>query len=204
MSTISGINFSNLFNFPSNPLSSNSQASDNPNSTGTPNKTNSTSSIAPLDIVRLNLLQTNEIALSLLNPSYSPSAESLILSMETLQTIEQTGVMKSHPELAKSLLSSTQSPSSLESLASSMNILQFIEPSNVSETNPDLVQSLLQGIMPSLSNVDMSATVPSGSPDNTQVSPLLTNPDTTATSLQPYLDNTLLSELLGSMINQTI
>jgi len=124
--------------------------------------------------------------------------------MENLQSIKQTGVMKNNPGLAKSLLDLSQSPSSLDSLASSRNLLPFIEPSNLTGTNSDPLQSLLDGTIPSLNNLNNSASAASVTPNNIEASSLLTNPDTIAISLQPYLANALLSGPQNSTIYQII
>jgi hypothetical protein len=66
------------------------------------------------------------------------------------------------------------------------------------------LQSLLDGTIPSLNNLNNSASAASVTPNNIEASSLLTNPDTIAISLQPYLANALLSGPQNSTIYQII
>jgi hypothetical protein len=113
-------------------------------------------------------------------------------------------MIKNNPELAKSLLDSSQPLASFESLSSSVNVLKAIKPSNVLETNPNLLQSLLPGTIPSLSNGDVWTPLSSSNPDDMEISPLTSIAATNSASSRPYLGNPSLTELLGSLVNQTI
>jgi hypothetical protein len=204
MSAISPINLSNLYSLASNPLQDGSQASGSTNAAATASGTNSASSISPEDVVQLSYLQAQELSSSLLNPSGTYSPESLILSMQNLQSIEQTGAMKNDPALASSLLTASQSPSSLESLASSMSLLSLVDPSTLIGTNSDPLQYLLNGTVPSLANLNNSASADSGAANNTATSSSLPTPYAAAASAQSYLANALLSEAQNSTLNQVI
>ena len=120
MSTISGLNTSNIYSL----LSSSQNSSQTSNSTASKSATvsqpASSSSNNLQDMVNLILTQSSESLIqSLFQPKSSQDFTSLLETSETLNAVTKTNLFASNPQLAEALLGETLPSSSLETTATS-------------------------------------------------------------------------------------
>jgi len=174
MSSISGLNTSNIYNLLSSSQNSSQTSNSTTSKSATVSQPASSSSNNLQDMVSQILMQSSESLIqSLFEPSSSQNFAGILETSATLNAVTKTNLFTSNPQLAEALLGETLPSSPLETTATSpdsssqstassdiaSNLLQAIEQTYPSQTTTDLTQSLLQILQP-----NNTATTSSNSP----------------------------------------